>query len=699
MLFTTALLALLSHPALRQRMGAEVQGPARTRFQQAQVAEQLSTMFADEPGIDYPIKLGGVAVRSFPTDEEAREQVQQQKERSKKFFVATGQTNKEVTQDKYGQFIGPPRKLTLPFSVNSHADNATGHINHGGLLRRARLISDSSVKQHRFPVSAEIVAEDTEYADSPVSSISGDSSLSARREWISALDTAIMAAVRPQAIELKQRDVLAHTLIEDIAQQVTLTFPAVARNAEREDHVNQREDITATASGAGIAGLGNLMSAALRYATNIAMTHMVSPTIYGTFGEVYTAATLLGWVAHSGSSGILTYLLPGYRVKGERDLAGGLVSFATWITLILGFLIAVLFFASAPIIGQVFYHDPSYMLPLQEVALLIPLLALQHFFCSGLQVFKKVKWRVSLDQVGLPLITLIALVIFYLLGWRMEALSFSAIAGFLCSMLIAQSIFRKSVKRFTGATPARYTLGPWIGFAVPLLFNGLIFNIVNTTDILFLSIFVTPAQAGIYIAANRVSNFVSMPLGALSVISLTLMTEYYAKGKYEQLGSICKLITKWSLSLSLPVCLCCLVFHDAILGTFGPQYTAGWLVLAVLCLGNLVNAGTGSVPTAIDDKAIARHLDRRYPHHHFEFRTVFHSGTPLQYSWCRTGGCTNRCDHQCPLYHPGILDYEAASVSLGYVQAISGWWTGLACGAFTAALRASSNWSRTFCGS
>src|SRR5207245_7871011 len=33
---------------------------------------------------------------------------------------------------------------------------------------------------------------------------------------------------------------------------------------------------------------------------------------------------------------------------------------------------------------------------------------------------------------------------------------------------------------------------------------------------------------------------------------------------------------------------------DAILGIFGPQYTTGWLVLALLCLGNLVIAGTGS---------------------------------------------------------------------------------------------------------
>jgi O-antigen/teichoic acid export membrane protein len=494
--------------------------------------------------------------------------------------------------------IDLPRRLTLPFFLSSKGDSEGNgrRPNSNGRLRRARLVSDPYLEQRRPSVSALILTEDMVDADTTASSISGNSLLPATRELISALDTAIMAAVRPRAIELRRPAVLTHTLIEDITQRVTLTLPAVARDAEKEDQVDQRKDITATASGAGIAGIGNFMSAALRYITNIAMTHMVSPTVYGAFGEVYTVASLLGWIANSGFSGILTYLLPGYRVKGERDLAGGLVSFTTWITLISGLLIGILFFASAAIVARVFYHDPSYVLPLQEVALLIPALALQQFFCSGLQALKEVKWKVSIEQLGQPLITLVTLVIFYLLGWRMEALSFSAIGGFLCSMLIGQSVFRKLVKRFTGDTQPRYTLRPWIGFAVPLLFGGLVFNIVNTTDILFLSIFVTPAQAGIYIAANRVSNFVPMPLGALNIISLPLMAEYYAKGKHKHLESICKLVTKWSLSLSLPICLCCFVFHDAILGIFGPQYTAGWLVLALLCFGNLVNAGTGAVP-------------------------------------------------------------------------------------------------------
>jgi O-antigen/teichoic acid export membrane protein len=469
-----------------------------------------------------------------------------------------------------------------------------GQASSNGRLRRARLVSDPYLEQRRPSVSAPVLTEDMVDADTSVSSIPGDSLLPATRELISALDTAIMFAVRPRAIELRPPGALAHTLIEDITQRSTLTLPAVARDTEKADQADQRKGITATAKGAGIAGFGSLMGIALRYVTNIAMTHMVSPAIYGAFGEIYAAVSLLGGLANLGFVGTVTYLLPAYRVKGERDLASGLVRFSTRITLISGFLFGALLFAFAPVIARVFYHTPSYELILRELAPLISLGPITFIYLGGLQAFKEIKWKVSIE-LGLSLIPLIALVIFYLLGWRLEALSFSAISAFVWSVLIGRIVFSKILKRFTGNAAPRYTPRPWFGFALPLLFSEQIFIIANTTDILFLSIFATPAQAGIYIAANRVSNIVIIPLGALNIIALPLMAEYYAKGKREQLESMFKLVTKWSLSLSLPVCLCCLVFHDAILGIFGPQYTAGWPALVVLCLGNLVNVGTGLV--------------------------------------------------------------------------------------------------------
>jgi O-antigen/teichoic acid export membrane protein len=177
----------------------------------------------------------------------------------------------------------------------------------------------------------------------------------------------------------------------------------------------------------------------------------------------------------------------------------------------------------------------------------------------------------------------------------MEALCFSTIGGYFCSVIIGQVALSKILKRDGYHVRPDYTPRIWLYTAVPILFSGMILSISNSADVLFLGVFATSVQAAIYIAADRVSSIVAMPLAALNMIFSPMIVEYHASEKYEQLADMLKLVNKWSLSLSLPMVLASFVFHDAILGIFGPQYTAGELVLIILCIGNTVNLGTSSV--------------------------------------------------------------------------------------------------------
>jgi O-antigen/teichoic acid export membrane protein len=128
-----------------------------------------------------------------------------------------------------------------------------------------------------------------------------------------------------------------------------------------------------------------------------------------------------------------------------------------------------------------------------------------------------------------------------------------------------------------------------------MFFNSMIRNILNSTDVLFLGIFATPGLVGLYGAADRVSYFVVAPLIALNVIFSPIIAEFHSRGEHKQLEHMFKIVTKWSFSLSWPVFLCCLVFHDAILGVFGEKYIAAGTVLIILAFGNLVDSGVGSV--------------------------------------------------------------------------------------------------------
>ena len=264
-------------------------------------------------------------------------------------------------------------------------------------------------------------------------------------------------------------------------------------------------------------------------------------------------------------------------------------------TLISGLLSSILFYLSATILAHLVYHQDTYTIPLREVALLIPLIALQPVLASGLIALKAIKWKVFTDRLIQPGLSLILMVIFYLLGLQIEALILATICGLLASVICGQLLLSKTSKQLIGDAVPRDEPKTWLRFALPLSFTSLIYSLLSYTDILFLAVFATAAQIGLYAAADRVSYFVLMPLISLNMIFTPLIAEYYACGEHEQLTSLSKLVTKWSFSLSLPIFLCFCIFNEVILSIFSREYTAAGIVLIILSLANLISASVGSV--------------------------------------------------------------------------------------------------------
>ena len=419
-----------------------------------------------------------------------------------------------------------------------------------------------------------------------------DESLAAHTiEMISNQDTVRMFALRPEESGRRQQDMLLDSMVEDIARQATLRLPKLAR--EMQTQGDERQAVASAAGGAAIAGIGDLIFASLRYLINVVMTNAVSQSVYGTFMAAYTPASIIAYIAGLGLDSTLVRFFTMYRVKGERDFAAGLLRFVVWTTLISGVIWCALFYLSSTAVAHFFYHRDTYALPLREVALLIPLIALQIVLASGLQALKAIKAKVFVDRLIQPVVCLVLIGVFYLLGLRLEALILATTCAFLASAITGYVLLRKASRQLVYQVAPEYDLKIWLRFALPMSFNSLIQNIMNSSDVLFLTAFATAAQVGLYSAADRSSFLVVMPLISLNTIFLPLIGEYYARGEHEQLASLSRVVTKWSFSLSLPVCLCFCVFHEAILSIFSREYTGGDIVLIILSLGNLIYAGAG----------------------------------------------------------------------------------------------------------
>ena len=123
-------------------------------------------------------------------------------------------------------------------------------------------------------------------------------------------------------------------------------------------------------------------------------------------------------------------------------------------------------------------------------------------------------------------------------------------------------------------------------FSIPLIFVGFSSLIMGWTDTLMLGFFLSPSDVGIYNAALPATRVMRMVLTSMGAISMPVIAGLYSRGRFEDIRSSYSAITKWILSISLPLFLVMFLFAEpAIRILFGSEYIAGATALRILAFG------------------------------------------------------------------------------------------------------------------
>jgi O-antigen/teichoic acid export membrane protein len=136
----------------------------------------------------------------------------------------------------------------------------------------------------------------------------------------------------------------------------------------------------------------------------------------------------------------------------------------------------------------------------------------------------------------------------------------------------------------------------------PLLYSSLPYWGLNTLSILMASAplwlvsgFVADSQAGLYGAAMQLTVSISFFLGVTNQVTPATMAALYVSGEVEELEAILRKTASWGLLLSTPALFLLFFFGKPILSIlYGDQYSAAYVVLILLALGQYINAAAGS---------------------------------------------------------------------------------------------------------
>ena len=348
--------------------------------------------------------------------------------------------------------------------------------------------------------------------------------------------------------------------------------------------------------GAGGSFMVNAASRILAFGIHLLLTRYLGAASYGIYIYVLSWVNIIYVLVNLGCDSAAVRFIPEYSGSGRWGLVRGYLRRAS--------LLVVLQSAAAALIGAavllVFRGriEPEMYMTLWAGLILIPVKALIQLVASFLRAFKVVVRALTLSTIVNPVLLAAGiLILVHLAGGRVSSSSGMLInaASSVVVLILCWLLLRDILPAALAETPLESSMKKWLRVAFPLLLITSFQLILAKTDILMVGSILGTTQAGIYSVASQVAVMVSFALNSVNLIVTPMISQLHSQGRHGDLQRMITMASRGVLAYSLPVFVFILVWGKWVLGLFGPAFVAGYGILAVLCLGQLVISLAGPV--------------------------------------------------------------------------------------------------------
>lgn len=342
------------------------------------------------------------------------------------------------------------------------------------------------------------------------------------------------------------------------------------------------------AKNAGFVGFGNLLSLVFTPVIGILTTRSLGAELYGVYNLVLYWTNLIADICKVGSGAATIRFTALYKGEKSPEKIAGTIHYGLSIAFIGGGVSTILLLLFADLFNRLVIKQPSGSNALRFFSLNIILTAIYGVFIASLTGLQHQKYIIITTAIIAPIVKIISLVTLLSLGFGLYAALGSSLLQFFIIMILSCFFLIKifpATRNFDFKRKAINTKEFWkYSFSVfaTSLFNKYTFRL----DLLFLGIFCTIKEVGIYSVALKILPLVSMPHYAIMSIFGPIVAELYAKREIKEIESLYKTVTRWSSAFSLLIYTTIVVFHNELLAIFGKEFTAASIALIILGLGD-----------------------------------------------------------------------------------------------------------------
>lgn len=352
-----------------------------------------------------------------------------------------------------------------------------------------------------------------------------------------------------------------------------------------------------TLSKGAVAFMLKIMGAGLGFLFQVAIARYLGASGSGVYFLSLTIITIAAIVARLGMDNSVTRFVAAHASENDWAKVKGVVRHALRIALILAIIASTALFFSVNWLAAVVFDMVELAKPLKLMSLLIVPISLLWIYACALQGLKKMRDAVLMQSVLIPLLAIIAL--YYLvplLGISGAVLAYGF--GVIVTLLFGFAVFQRTKLAWKKIAPG-FSSKTLIAASLPLLVAVLLQQLIQAMPLLLLGAWGNSSDVGLFGAAQRTAGLVSLVLITANTTLSPKFAELYQQRDMGALERMAKNGQKTVLAMALPVLLVLLVLPEWVMGLYGPEFSAGWLLLVIISFGQLVNVATGSVESLL----------------------------------------------------------------------------------------------------
>lgn len=294
-----------------------------------------------------------------------------------------------------------------------------------------------------------------------------------------------------------------------------------------------------------------------------------------------------------------------YQGAGEEGKTKCLIIEVLFFSLLLSILaLVILHVAPTSVLDRIFREEGIAQL-LRVMAVGIPFYALLLLLSSCYIGFKKVRYQVLTEGVGLPLAQAIfALIVFTGFSkisdvtiWTWAYVAALSVVAAVSLLLFTQKVW-PSLRAVPRTSLEHRAI---VSYAWPLAIHATLTLAIGQVDLLLLGLLGSAREVGIY----RVYLYFIMPmqfvLTAFAQIYQPVVTELVAQENLGEIANVFKRVAKWNFQIIMFMALAIFFLGEPLtLALFGEEYLSAPLALSILAMGMILNASGGPTQMTLE---------------------------------------------------------------------------------------------------